>query len=87
VDENTRNQSLCVACGRTDTDPKHASAYPQIGPDRGLQLVSVDRHFDCCAAAACPDGSCRRILTACGYKRGDALREFITSGGAAGALA
>jgi hypothetical protein len=59
--EPQRVPSACDECGETDDLPRHhvMIADPQAPPD-GLRVVS--RHFRCCAARGCPDGSCDTIL-------------------------
>jgi hypothetical protein len=46
----------CDVCGQADEEPRHISAVlNDSGPD-------TIRHFACCAAAGCPDGSCDKIM-------------------------
>lgn len=48
----------CDACHQVDDAGHHQVAVP----DASGALVVESRHFACCAAAGCPDGSCNAIL-------------------------
>lgn len=54
----TRALRECDHCHVVDTLGHHQVAVPEEG--RGLVVTS--RHFACCAANGCPDGSCAQIL-------------------------
>lgn len=52
----------CDECRQVDDLGHHQVVVP--GADGSLEVAS--RHFRCCAAAGCPDGSCNAILTGTG---------------------
>ncbi len=45
-----RPRRFCDVCTNADDHPRHG----HVLPDGTLQT----RHFDCCRAAGCPDGTC-----------------------------
>lgn len=53
-----RAQRECDECHETDDLPHHQVVVQDEG---GLRMVS--RHFECCAARGCPDGTCARAQT------------------------
>lgn len=59
-----RAQRECDDCHAVDDAGHHQVAF---GTADGLEVVS--RHFRCCAAAGCPDGSCYQ-MTATGATPG-----------------
>jgi hypothetical protein len=52
-----------------DAEPRHhvMIADPEALPD-GLRVIS--RHFACCSAGGCPDGSCDQILAETAVRNG-----------------
>lgn len=46
----------CDVCGRTDDGPMHTTAV------LNGSFPETTRHFACCAATGCPDGSCDKIM-------------------------
>jgi hypothetical protein len=59
--DEPRAESACDSCGAIDSEPRHHIAYPDPGSAEGGMAV-ISRHFACCAADGCPDGSCDKIL-------------------------
>ena len=55
---NGRTLRECDQCHAVDDKGHHQVAVPGAGG-----LVVVSRHFECCAANGCPDGSCAEILS------------------------
>lgn len=55
-----RAQRECDECHETDDLGHHQVVVP--GDDGGLMMIS--RHFACCAALGCPDGSCATMTGA-----------------------
>jgi hypothetical protein len=51
--EPIRELRECDGCHQVDDQPHHQVVVP--GDDG---LMTVGRHFACCAAAGCPDGTC-----------------------------
>lgn len=49
----------CDDCHEVDELPHHQLVVPD---DSGGMIVE-SRHFACCAAAGCPDGTCNQILS------------------------
>jgi hypothetical protein len=49
----------CDDCHEVDELPHHQVV---VAGDDG-ELVVESRHFACCAAAGCPDGTCSQILS------------------------
>lgn len=49
----------CDECHEVDD----AGHHQVVVPDATGDLVVSSRHFRCCAATGCPDGSCDEILT------------------------
>jgi hypothetical protein len=59
--DSPRAQSACDSCGAVDDRPKHHVAI--FGPEGSSDAPrGVSRHFTCCSAEGCPDGSCDQIL-------------------------
>ena len=57
--EPARALRECDECHEVDD----ASHHQVVVPDAVGDLVVASRHFRCCAATGCPDGSCNAILT------------------------
>ena len=67
--DQPRAESACDSCGMVDAEPRHhvMIADPEALPD-GLRVIS--RHFACCSAGGCPDGSCDQILAETAVRNG-----------------
>jgi hypothetical protein len=57
-EEQPRVLRECDECHAVDDKPHHQVAVPV----EGVGLVVEGRHFGCCAARGCPDGTCAQIL-------------------------
>lgn len=69
-----RIEMRCDSCGQFGTHPLHQTIVDMA---RG---IVVNRHFDCCHYAGCPDGSCTRALSASGNAHGDGLTAWLHGG-------
>lgn len=66
-----RVDAYCHSCKQYDRHPRHVV-------DWGADGVTY-KHFDCCEADGCPDGSCGEHLVAAGRMRGDDLVRYLHS--------
>lgn len=64
-----RMDMYCDGCGQIDQHPRHHHA--------GDDGTYTRKHFDCCHAAGCPDGSCGHFLGGSGLAHGDGLRAWL----------
>jgi hypothetical protein len=72
-DPEDRVDQPCHGCGIFDQHPRHHV----LGRSTSQSTWERVMHMDCCRDAGCPDGSCGRILSASGEKRGDELIAYV----------
>lgn len=56
--EQPRAQRMCDECHVVDDQGHHQVVVPE---EAGMVMYS--RHFACCLARGCPDGSCAQMVT------------------------